>query len=59
MTEGPPAFLNCTAEFLLNDYLTLPLKELIVGEILETVMPDKDVLAGCRRMKDQGYRLAG
>ena len=23
MTEGLPAFLNCTREFLLNDYLTL------------------------------------
>lgn len=32
-TEGLPAFLNCTAELLLNDYLTLLPKELIVGEI--------------------------
>jgi c-di-GMP-related signal transduction protein len=56
MTEGLPAFLNCTAEFLLNDYLTLLPKELIVGEILETVIPGKDVLAACQRMKEQGYR---
>jgi c-di-GMP-related signal transduction protein len=58
MTEGLPAFLNCTAEFLLNDYLTLLPKEFIVGEILETVAPEKDVLAACQRVKDQGYRLA-
>jgi c-di-GMP-related signal transduction protein len=58
MTEGLPAFLNCTAEFLLNDYLTLLPKELIVGEILETVTPEKDVLAACQRVKQQGYRLA-
>lgn len=58
MTEGLPAFLNCTREFLLSDYLTLLPKELIVGEILETVAPDQDVLAACWRMKDQGYRLA-
>jgi c-di-GMP-related signal transduction protein len=58
MTEGLPAFLNCTREFLLNDYLTLMPKELVVGEILETVEPDPDVLAACRRMKDQGYLLA-
>lgn len=58
MTEGLPAFLNCTREFLLNDYLTLMPKELVVGEILETVQADSEVLAACSRMKKQGYRLA-
>jgi len=58
MTEGLPAFINCTREFLLNDYLTLMPKEVIVGEILETVPPDDDVLAACHRMKKEGYRLA-
>src|ERR1700740_570042 len=58
MTEGLPAFLNCTREFLLNDYLTLMPKELVVGEILETVQADAEVLAACHRMKEQGYRLA-
>src|SRR5208282_5851051 len=58
MTEGLPAFLNCSREFLLNDFLTLMPKEMVVGEILETVPPDGEVLAACHRMKDQGYRLA-
>ena len=58
MTEGLPAFLNCTQEFLLDDYLTLMPKELVVGEILETVRPDEEVLNACLRMKNQGYRLA-
>jgi len=58
MTEGLPAFMNCTRDFLLNDYLTLMPKELIVGEILETVTPDKEVLNACFRMKERGYRLA-
>lgn len=58
MTDGLPAFLNCTREFLLNDYLTLMPRDLIVGEILETVPPDREVLSACRRMKDAGYRLA-
>lgn len=58
MTEGLPAFLNCTREFLLNDYLTLLPKELVVGEILENVQPDEQVLAACLRMKELGYRLA-
>lgn len=58
ITEGLPAFMNCTRDFLLHDYLTLMPKQLIVGEILETVSPDGQVIAACRRMKDQGYRLA-
>ena len=58
MTEGLPAFLNCTREFLVNDYLTLMPREMVVGEILETVAADEEVMAACRRMKEQGYLLA-
>jgi len=58
ITEGLPAFMNCTREFLIRDYLTLMPKEMVVGEILESVTPDADVLAACCRMKEQGYRLA-
>jgi EAL and modified HD-GYP domain-containing signal transduction protein len=58
MTDGLPAFMNCTREFLLQDFLTLMPRELVVGEILETVPPDEDVINACRRMKELGYRLA-
>lgn len=58
MTEGLPAFLNCTREFLVKDYLTLMPRELVVGEILENVSPDEEVLGACRRMKEQNYRFA-
>jgi c-di-GMP-related signal transduction protein len=58
MTDGLPAFVNCTREFLVQDYLTLMPRELVVGEILETVVPDTDVLNACKRMKDLGYQLA-
>jgi len=58
MTEGRPAFVNCTREFLVGDLLTLMPSDLVVGEILETVKPDEKVLAACTRMKDAGYRLA-
>jgi EAL and modified HD-GYP domain-containing signal transduction protein len=58
MTEGLPAFMNCTREFLVNDYLTLMPKEMVVGEILETVAADEEVMAACKRMKDQCYRFA-
>ena len=55
---GLPAFVNCTREFLVRDYLELLPRESVVGEILETVKPDEDVLAACRRLKRKGYRLA-
>ena len=58
MTDGLPAFMNCTREFLVQDYLTLMPRELVVGEILETVPPDDEVINACRRMKKLGYRLA-
>jgi len=58
MTDGQPAFLNCTREFLIQDFLTLMPRELVVGEILETVAPDAEVVDACRRMKQLGYRLA-
>ena len=58
MTNGLPAFLNCPREFLLGDYLALLPRESVVGEILETVEPDEQVLTACKRMKEQGYKLA-
>jgi c-di-GMP-related signal transduction protein len=32
MTDGLPAFVNCTRDFLIQDYLTLMPRELVVGE---------------------------
>jgi EAL and modified HD-GYP domain-containing signal transduction protein len=58
MTNGLPAFLNCTRDFLLRDYLDLLPRETVIGEILESVRPDASVLAACRRVKQKGYRLA-
>jgi c-di-GMP-related signal transduction protein len=47
MREALTAFLNCTREFLLNDYLTLMPRDLVVGKILENVSPDPEVPAAC------------
>src|SRR5271170_5375877 len=58
MTNGLPAFVNCSREFLLRDFLELLPREFVVGEILETVKPAEDIVAACRRMKDKGYRIA-
>ena len=58
MTEGLPAFINCTSNFLVNEYLTLLPREQVVAEILETVLPDPAVMAACRHLKSQGYVFA-
>src|SRR5258708_22969327 len=37
MTDGLPAFVNCTRDFLVKDYLTLMPREMVIGVILEHV----------------------
>jgi EAL and modified HD-GYP domain-containing signal transduction protein len=58
MTSGRLAFMNCTRDFLLQDHLTLMPPDRVVGEILETVKVDTEVLEACRRLKRAGFRLA-
>ena len=58
LTAGRKAFINCTRQFLVNDYATILPHEETVIEILETVEPDSEVLAACRRLKSLGYLIA-
>jgi len=58
LTGGRKAFINCTRQFLVNEYATLLPKEETVIEILETVEPDALVLASCRRLRNLGYTFA-
>ena len=58
LTNRRKAFINCTRSVLVNDYATCLPSEVAVAEILETVEPDDEVLEACRRLKQQGYRLA-
>jgi c-di-GMP-related signal transduction protein len=55
---GKPAFINFDRTLLLGDWTTLLPPEKSVVEILETVTPDEEVLAACRRLRQQGYALA-
>lgn len=58
LTGGKPAFINFTRNTLLGEVVSLlPPKDLVV-EVLETVEPDDAVLAACRALKEQGYRIA-
>ena len=58
LTEGLPAYINFSRDLLLDGVAeTLP-PELTVIEILETVDPDDEVVAACRRLRTAGYRVA-
>jgi c-di-GMP-related signal transduction protein len=58
LCDGHRAFINCTRETLLKDYITFLPSEQAVVEILETVPPDDLVIAACRRLKEAGYTIA-
>jgi c-di-GMP-related signal transduction protein len=58
LTEGQRAFLNCPRDFLIQDYISLFPPELVVVELLETIVPDAEVIDACRHLKQRGYLLA-
>jgi c-di-GMP-related signal transduction protein len=58
LCDGRRAFINCTRDILLKDYVTLLPPEQCVIEILETVVVDELVIAACERMKKSGYMIA-
>lgn len=55
---GKRAFINVSAELLLNSALeTLPPSKVVL-EILETIRPTPTVVARCRKLVELGYSLA-
>lgn len=58
LCDGQRAFLNCTRELLLKDYITLLPAPQTVVEVLETVPPDDLVVAACQRLRQAGYLIA-
>jgi c-di-GMP-related signal transduction protein len=58
LCNGTRAFVNCTRDMLLKDYVTLLPSSLTVVEILENVEPDDLVMAACQRLKEAGYMIA-
>jgi EAL and modified HD-GYP domain-containing signal transduction protein len=55
---GGKAFVNCPQALLDDERLALLPQAITVVEVLETVQPDPNVIAACRRLKDMGYTLA-
>jgi c-di-GMP-related signal transduction protein len=58
LCDGRLAFVNCTRDVLLKDYITLLPSAQTVVEVLESVPADDLVVAACRRLKDAGYLIA-
>jgi c-di-GMP-related signal transduction protein len=58
LCDGRLAFINCTRETLLKDYVTLLSPTQTVVEILESVPVDDLVIAACVRLKQAGYTIA-
>ncbi|ABF39352.1 diguanylate phosphodiesterase [Candidatus Koribacter versatilis Ellin345] len=58
LSRGKQLFLNCTHELLAQGFVKLLPTQNLVLEILETVVPDHDLLQSCAELKAAGYSLA-
>jgi len=58
LTGSALAFINLPKRFILDENLTLMLKEQTVLEILECVEPTKDIIQGLKKLKKRGFLLA-
>lgn len=58
VTGGKKAFINFTENLLKDQTPVMFDNQIIVVEILETVEPTEEIIAACRKLKDQGYILA-
>lgn len=58
LTCGSPAFINCSSETLLDGSVRVLPAGMTVLEIREDLPADADVVACCRQLKAEGYRLA-
>ncbi len=58
LSDGRRAFINCTRDVLLKDYITLLPPQQVAVEVLESVAADDLVVAACRDLKKRGYVIA-
>lgn len=57
LTSSKPAFINFTENFINNEMALLFSKDSLVIEILETIIPSKDIIEKCKILKKKGYTL--
>ncbi len=58
LCDNTLAFINCTREILLSEFITLLPPENIVLEVLASVPPDDDVMLACSQLKRAGVKIA-
>ena len=58
LTGGVPAFVNCTSESLIENMVRVLPAGMTVLEILESLDPTPELIAACRKLKVEGFRLA-
>lgn len=52
------AFINITEDFILDESLTPMFEKQTVLEVLEDIPPSAEVVAGVKRLKEKGYKIA-
>jgi len=58
LCDGGRAFINCTHQMLLKEYLHLLPPDHVVVEIQETIPADKGTVDACQRLKQAGYAIS-
>lgn len=58
LTNGKPVFINFTESLINEEIATLFSRDLLVVEILETVLPSQKVIENSKLLKEMGYRIA-
>ncbi|OEF96621.1 EAL and HDOD domain-containing protein [Desulfuribacillus alkaliarsenatis] len=58
ISNGTKAFINFSADLLINEIPFLMPKEQVVIEILEQVEPTQIIIDVCKRLKEHGYLIA-
>lgn len=58
LSEGKPCFINFTETLLEYAIPTYFQPNMIVVEVLETVKPTDKIIKICRKLKEQGYKIA-
>jgi len=58
LTGGKRAFINFTQNLLKKEMATIIPPGSVVIELLEDIVPDEEILAACRKLKQLGYTLA-
>jgi c-di-GMP phosphodiesterase len=58
LSEGTRVWINCTREFLVSRSWRVLDPSRVMLEVLETVVPDHEVIAACEEANARGYHLA-